>query len=54
MEEKETININLNLDLNEVNTVLAVLAKAPYEVSVGIIDKIKVQAIPQLPPQQEE
>lgn len=40
--------INLELSLEEVNGILSVLGKAPYEFSQPIIDKIKQQAIPQV------
>ena len=40
--------INLELSLEEVNSILSVLGKAPYEFSQPIIDKIKQQAIPQV------
>ena len=39
----------LHLDVNAVNTVLASLAKQPYEVVTGLIDDIRGQVIPQLP-----
>lgn len=47
--EQQNINIVLNLSLQEVNGLLAVLAKAPYEMSAGLIAKIREQAIPQVP-----
>jgi hypothetical protein len=40
--------IELELSLEEVNGILSVLGKAPYEFSQPIIDKIKQQAIPQV------
>ena len=41
--------INLSLSLEQVELILSVLAKAPYEVSAEIIDDVRKQAIPQLP-----
>lgn len=41
-------NIKLELNINEVNTLLASLAKQPYEVSADLINKIRVQATPQV------
>lgn len=38
----------LELNLEEVNNVLAALGKLPYEVSYTVIDKIKDQATPQI------
>lgn len=40
--------IKLDLTIEEVNTIMAALAKAPYELSAPVIDKIKVQATPQV------
>lgn len=39
--------INLNLTIDETNVTLAGLSKLPYEVSAGLIDKIRGQAVPQ-------
>lgn len=47
MEEKE-IKLQLNLTLNEVNFILAQVAKEPYVNVVGLIDKIKTQASEQI------
>lgn len=41
--------INLALSIEQVELILSVLAKTPYEVSAPIIDEIRKQAIPQLP-----
>lgn len=41
-------NIKLELNINEVNTLLASLAKQPYEVSADLINKIRIQATPQV------
>lgn len=40
--------IKLELTVTEINTVLAGLAKMPYEVSADLILKIRTQSIPQL------
>jgi 16S rRNA A1518/A1519 N6-dimethyltransferase RsmA/KsgA/DIM1 with predicted DNA glycosylase/AP lyase activity len=42
------MEITLKFDVNEVNTILAVLAEAPYKVSEPLINKIKEQAEPQV------
>lgn len=47
------MNIKLDLDLNEVNAILQVLAKAPYEVAEPLISKIRSQAQPQVAPKEE-
>ena len=39
--------IKLELEINEVNTILAVLGKHPFEEVVALIQKIKVQGDPQ-------
>lgn len=41
--------INLTLSLEQVNQILGILGKAPYEQSAGLIALIREQAIPQLP-----
>ena len=41
--------INLELTLEEVNGVLGSLGKMPYELAYPLIDKIKAQAILQIP-----
>jgi hypothetical protein len=43
--------IKLELTVTEVNTVLAGLAKMPYEVSADLIFKIRAQSMPQLTPE---
>jgi hypothetical protein len=48
MDEKQPINIELTLTLDEINVALASLAKQPYEAVSGLIDKIRAQAIPQI------
>jgi hypothetical protein len=42
--------LNLSLTIEQVELILGILAKAPYETSAGIIEEIRHQAIPQLPP----
>jgi len=42
--------IKLELTLNEVNIVLATLAKHPFDVVASLITKIQAQATPQLQP----
>jgi hypothetical protein len=39
--------IKLELEINEVNSILAVLGKHPFEEVVALIQKIKVQGDPQ-------
>ena len=43
-----------NLTLEETNTILAALGKAPYEAVAPVIDKIRQQAAPQLAAQQPQ
>lgn len=40
--------INLDLEINEVNTILASLAKQPYESVAAVINKVRDQGIPQV------
>jgi hypothetical protein len=40
--------INLELTVNEINMVLQALGQAPYVQVAELVDKIKVQAIPQV------
>lgn len=42
--------IKLTLTVDETNATLAGLTKLPYEVSAGVIDKIRTQATPQVMP----
>ncbi len=44
----------LKLSLQEVNTILASLGKAPFEQVAGLIGNIRGQAEPQLPRVQKE
>jgi hypothetical protein len=41
--------IDLNLTVAEVNAIMAMLGRQPYEQVEGMIAKIRAQAIPQLP-----
>ena len=41
--------INVELTVNEVNAILLALAKQPYESVAQLIEKIREQAIPQVP-----
>lgn len=45
--------INLNLEINEVNNVLAALGQLPYAQVTDLVEKIKSQAIPQVQAQPE-
>ena len=40
--------LNLTLDVNEVNVILAGLGELPAKVSINLIDKIRMQATAQL------
>jgi hypothetical protein len=44
--------IQVELTVNEVNAILLALAKQPYESVAQLIEKIREQAIPQVPPEQ--
>lgn len=50
----ENFMINLNLEIAEVNGVLAALGQMPYAQVAELVEKIKQQAIPQLQAQQEQ
>jgi hypothetical protein len=41
--------IDLNLTIAEVNSIMAMLGRQPYEQVEGLIAKIRAQALPQLP-----
>jgi hypothetical protein len=41
--------IDLNLTVQEVNSIMAMLGRQPYEQVEGLIAKIRAQALPQLP-----
>lgn len=45
-------NIYLNLSINETNAILFALAKQPYDTVAQLIDKIREQALPQVPEDQ--
>jgi hypothetical protein len=51
-EENQGVTIKLNLTVNEVNATLLALAKLPYETIAPLIDKIRTQALPQVPEDQ--
>ena len=42
------MGINLDLDINEVNVILAALAKQPYEAVAVVISTVREQGIPQV------
>ena len=42
--------IHLELTIDETNLVLQALGNAPYTQVVALVEKIKEQAIPQVPP----
>jgi len=42
--------MTLTLTLDEINAIMGVLGRQPYEQVEGLIAKIRAQAIPQLPP----
>jgi hypothetical protein len=44
--------INLTLDMNELNTIMAGLGKLPYEQCFAVVDSIRQQVAPQLQEQQ--
>ena len=46
------MNFNIQLNLDEVNVVLAALGKLPLETSMGAFEKIRVQAQQQAQAQQ--
>lgn len=46
--------INLSLPVEKVDLILAVLAKAPYEVSAELISEIRTQALPQISAEQAD
>ncbi len=45
--------INLSLDMNELNTIMAGLGKLPYEQCFAVVDSIRAQVAPQLQEQQQ-
>lgn len=44
----EKYMINLNLEINEVNGILAALGQMPFTQVAELVEKIKSQAIPQV------
>jgi hypothetical protein len=40
--------MTLELTLNEINAIMAILGRQPYEQVEGLINKIRDQALPQL------
>jgi hypothetical protein len=44
--------INLTLEMNELNTIMAGLGKLPYEQCFAVVDSIRQQVAPQLQEQQ--
>ena len=42
--------MTLELTLDEINAIMGMLGRQPYEQVEGLIAKIRAQAIPQLPP----
>lgn len=53
-QEAAPVVINLTFSLEETNFILNAVGKEPYATVAGLIDKIKQQAIPQLPKPAEE
>ncbi len=47
-----TTKINLSLDINELNTIMAGLGKLPYEQCFAVVDSIRSQVAPQIQEQQ--
>lgn len=45
--------MTLELTLEEINAIMAMLGRQPYEQVEGLIAKIRTQAIPQLPKAEE-
>ena len=45
--------INLSLDMNELNTIMAGLGKLPYEQCFAVVDMIRQQVGPQIQEQQQ-
>jgi hypothetical protein len=46
--------IEIKLTVNEVNAILLALAKQPYETVAQLIEKVRAQAIPQVPSEQTD
>jgi hypothetical protein len=45
-------NIHLELSINETNAILFALAKKPYDTVAQLIEKVRNQALPQVPEEQ--
>jgi hypothetical protein len=45
-------NIHLELSINETNAILFALAKQPYDTVAQLIEKVRNQALPQVPEEQ--
>lgn len=45
-------NIHLELSINETNAILFALAKQPYDTVAQLIEKVRNQALPQVPEDQ--
>lgn len=45
--------INLSLDMNELNTIMAGLGKLPYEQCFAVVDSIRSQVAPQIQEMQQ-
>jgi hypothetical protein len=53
-QEQPAVMIDLHLFLDEVNLILGSLGNMPYGQVSGLIEKLKEQAIPQLPNEAEK
>lgn len=49
MQNIDNTPINVTLTLNEINSVLTSLSNMPYAQVANLIEKIRVQAVPQIP-----
>lgn len=49
--EQPAVMIDLHLFLEEVNMIMGGLGQLPYAQVAGLVEKIKAQAVPQLPKQ---
>jgi hypothetical protein len=54
LKKGKKMNFNIQLNLDEVNVVLAALGKLPLEASIGAFEKIKAQAQQQAQAQQTQ
>jgi hypothetical protein len=53
-QEKPDVMIDLHLFLDEVNLILHSLGQLPFNQVAGLVEKLKSQAIPQLPKEEED